>query len=93
MIIQRIILTYGWLNTFYFGYYFIKENQSLDDFISFFNEFYRFEIMKSLGILGGFISIFIGILTLCIMGLSVVATLRLIWIWFFTGEIKKEDFE
>ena len=47
--------------------------------------------MKYLGILGGFISIFIGILTLCIMGLSVVATLRLIWIWFFTGEIKKDD--
>ena len=93
MIIQRIILTYGWLNTFYFGYYFIKENQSLDDFISFLGQTYSFDWTKSLGMFGGFITGGIGILTLCIMGLSVVATLRLIWIWFFTGEIKKEDSE
>ena len=42
---------------------------------------------------GGFITVGIGVLTIIIMGLSVVVTLRLTWIWFIEGKIKKEDME
>jgi len=93
MIIQRVILLYGWINCIYFGYYFIKENQTFDDFISSLTQFYNFDWTKSLGMFGGFITVGIGVLTIIIMGLSVVVTLRLTWIWFIEGEIKKEDME
>ena len=93
MIVQRVILLYGWINFIYFGYFFIKENQTFDDFISFLGQTYSFDWTKSLGFFGGVFSDTISILTFIIMGLSVVATLRLIWIWFVKGEIKKEDME
>ena len=93
MIIQRIVFLYGWINCIYFGYYFIKENQTFDDFLSFLGQTYRFDWTKSLGFFGGAFSIIIITLTFIIMGLSLVATLRLIWIWFVKGEIKKEDME
>ena len=93
MIIQRVILLYGWINCIYFGYYFIKENQTFDNFISSLTQFYNFDWTNSLGMFGGFITVGIGVLTIIIMGLSVVVTLRLTWIWFIEGEIKKEDME
>ena len=93
MIILRIVFLYGWINCIYFGYYFIKENQTFDNFISFLGQTYRFEWTKSLGMFGGFITVGIGILTMFIMGWSFLFILKLIWVWLIEDEVKKDDFE
>ena len=93
MIILRIILLYGWINCIYFGYYFIKENQTFDDFISFLRQTYSFDWTKSLGMFGGFITVGIGLLTMFIMGWSFLFILKLIWVWLIEDEVKKDDFE
>ena len=87
MMFFRISLIFGWLNCLYFGFYFFKEKQSFDEFITFYRKFYfDWEIFS--GILGGGIAVVLGILNLMLMGISFMAILYMIKEWITKGEVK-----
>ena len=86
MILIRTLLIFGWLNCLYFGFYFFKEKQSFDEFITFYTKFYfDWEIFS--GILGGGVAIVLGILNLILMGISFMAILTMIKEWITKGKV------